>query len=411
MPALSYSQDFQYEFSGTLIEQPTYLDIKSDNLLNPDREIIDFSHWVNRFYVDLNLDASYSNFSLKSKYRPEIFSQEGTSDILSIFDDFYLDISLRDNTFLYLGKRNIRDGVAIGFNPTDFLGEDKEVDFIKREEERRIERRGNYLVGIDTFLKNITLSFLYSPRINGLQEQRNRYLFKSNFFLESYDTDISLHLYDATTPGIGFNVSTTIGRALVMYTETAFRRGSPRDTVKVSERDTKNIMPDKFKIVNRTDFNNIYPHIVAGGHYTFKDGTNIICEYYYNGDGFNGKEASRFRNFVKESNDNFKQNYFKEIMRFNLLQANEIIKFREYRRNYLFARISNPNIKEKIDGASAFIFNLDDGSFLVNPTIDYKISENTTIGFSSISFFGNKDAEFGLTPWNSSFSLIYKYYF
>ncbi len=403
----AHAQEFTYEIKGEIIEQPTYRLLREDTLLNPEGRIIKFSEWRNRFYSNIRFNLHYKDIGFISKFRPTISAEEGKSDIKNIVDDAYFDIKLGGRFFLYGGKKNIRDGVGFGSNPTDFLGEGKEVDFTKREEERRAEREGNYLFGVDTFYKNVTLIAIFAPRINNLQDESNRVLLKANLLIDSINTDMSLHYFYGDIPGVGFNISTTMSDELVLYTETAFRWGSNRKSVKLISEGAPNIYE-----INGPDVSErVYPHVVIGGHYTFKNGTNIICEYIYNGDGYNGKEWDDIKNFVKYNNAEYKRGYLKDVALSNLLVSNKIISFREVRRNYIFARLNNPEILAKTDGAIVLILNADDKSFLINPSVDYKLKANTTIGLSALIFAGKNDTEFGMVPWKSEISMVFKFYF
>ena len=96
----------------------------------------------------------------------------------------------------------------------------------------------------------------------------------------------------------------------------------------------------------------------------------------------------------------------------NLGLANEeIIKFREMRRNYFFFRISNSTLFENIDSQLVFDLNADDMSFLTFVSIDYKVGMDTVVGLSSNMFFGEDDSEFGMMYWDYDISLIIKYFF
>jgi len=406
MPVIAHGGDFDYKFNGKIIEQFTYYHLKKDYFLNPNHGLLDISPWKNRFYAGINLDLMRQDTRFISKFRPTLLSDDNKTVLRTIIDDLYIDQGITDKFFLTVGKRNIRDGVALGTNPTDFLGEGKEVDFTKREEERRIEREGNYLVGLDAFYKNVAWTAIFAPRIKHWQKEEDRVLLKANYFLESVDVDMSLHYFNADISGIGFNVSHTANDNLVLYTEAAFRQGSDKKKVRLISTGS----PNSYAISNMDD-KEIFAHIATGGHYTFQNGINIICEYIYNGDGYNQRDWDEFKEFVVYSGDQFKKGLFLNSITTNLLEANQIIKFGQMRKNYLFTRVSNPSIFNKIDGSLVLFINLDDSSFIVNPSLDYKINQDSTLGLSSNIFAGNKTKEFGMMHWDKDVTLIYKHYF
>ena len=95
----------------------------------------------------------------------------------------------------------------------------------------------------------------------------------------------------------------------------------------------------------------------------------------------------------------------------NLLQANQIVTFRQMRRNYLFTRVSNPSIFNKIDAAFVTFLSLDDSSLILNPSLEYKVNEKSAVGLSSDIFLGGKTKEFGMMHWGQDVTLTYKHYF
>lgn len=404
---LCSAQDVTYQLNGKMIEQATSYQRKKDYLLNPNRALLDISPWKNRFYADISLDVKYKDTTkLVSKFRPTLVSDDNKTSFRNKIDDLYLDQRFQDKFFFYVGKKNVRDGVALGVNPTDFLGENKAVDFTKREEDRRLEREGNYLLGLDVFYKDITWTVVWAPQLEDWQKQKDRILVKASYFLEPLNTDMSLHYFNGDIPGIGLNVSHTVNDNLIVYTESAFRKGSDQKIVKLRNQGS----PNDYSVDNR-DNSEIFSHIATGGHYTFNNGLNIICEYIYNGSGYNQKEWDQFEGFVTYSYDQFKKGFFLDSVSANLSQANQIMTFRQTRKNYLFTRVSHPSVFSKIDSAVVLFVNLDDSSFLVNPSLDYKINDNSAVALSSNIFVGGKTAEFGMMHWAEDVTLMYKHYF
>ncbi len=412
-PPQAYSEDLSYELSGIIYLQPSYFFLKDDNFLNPDNDVLDFSAWTNRFYGRIAFNVYYDKFKFISQTRPTIFSEDGEADEFDfITDDAYLDVEFEEGYFVYVGKRNMRDVVAYGANPTDFLGENKKVDFTKREEERRVERKGNYLIGGEAFLRNITLSATYAPKLNNWQKEKDRVLLKGNYFAEDINTDMTLHLFYGDVPGVGFDISSTVSDNLVLHTENAVRWGSEKYEISAVNGVSPGA-PDilKYEITKLDNDSKAYPHIVVGGSYTFGDGSNLICEYIHNGSGYNNSEWEEFTDYVKSNHNAFRDNFFPGVAMGNLAGANEIIKFREMRQNYVFVRLSNSTLIENVDGQLVFLGNADDLSYLVFPSIDYKLGANIVLGMSATVYAGQDDSEFGMLYWSSELNFVGRYYF
>jgi hypothetical protein len=406
----SYSQEFGYDLSGVIYEQPAYYFIDHGNLLNPNNEILDLPKLTNKTWGKINLNLNYDIFKFNTQFRPTLFFQEGASDKFDFYtDEAYLDMNFGNKVFLYAGKRNFVEGVTYGAYPTDFLGQFKKLDYSLREEERRVQREGNYLVGGDVFFKNITLSALYAPKIDRWQDEKDRVLLKGKLLVESINTDMAVHLFYGDIPGVGLDISSTVSDNLVLYTGSALRRGSQKlDIIVTSEGDNNN--PRTFKFIP-PDNHKVYPKIVVGGSYTFGDGTNLIAEYIYNGDGYSKGDWKQFKEFVKYNNESYKNNFFQGLAVSNLVSGSSIMKIREMRKNYAFFRLSNSKLIENLDSQLVFQVGLNDGSFLLYPSIDYKVTKNLVAGIYSTIYGGKRDSEFGMHYWHADVGLLFKYFF
>jgi hypothetical protein len=411
---LAHANEFSYTFDGIIYEQPTYFFINDDNLINPDNDILELSDWINRLYGRVNLNLKYKNAQFISQFRPTLTSDEDETDGEFITDDAYLDLNIyKEGYFLYCGKRNIRDVVAYGANPTDFLGEGKDVDYTKREEERRVERQGNYMVGLDSFFPNTRISAIFAPEFDWddvSQKEDDRFLLRANYFAEEINTDMTLHLFQGEIPGIGFDVSSTVSDQLILYTENSLRWGSNKYEIKLT-REGDAYTPREYEVTDPDDDDDVYANIVIGGSYTFDNGTNLILEYIYNGDGYDSGEWDNIVDFTKYHNDLYKSGAYTDLAKGNLAMVNsDIMKIREMRKNYIFCRVSNSKILENTDAQIVLQLNADDMSYLITPIVDYKITNNFVVGISATIFRGDDDSEFGMMYWGADASLVLRYY-
>lgn len=405
----SYSQEFGYQFDNVIYEQPAYYWVEKGNLLNPGNEILKLPDWTNKTWDKINLNFYYDILRFNTQFRPTLFFQEGESGKAHFYtDEAYLDGRLGNKLFLYAGKRNLVEGVTYGVYPTDFMGQFKKIDFSLREEERRVQRQGNYLVGGDTFFKNITLSALYAPKIDRWQDEKDRVLLKGKLLVESINTDMALHLFYGDIPGIGLDVSSTVSDNLVLFTGSALRRGSQKPTITVTSMGSDTI-PRIFKFTS-PDKDKEYPQIVVGGSYTFKDGTNLIAEYIYNGDGYTEGEWKQFRDFVRYNNKSYLNNFFRDLAAGNLASGVSIMQFGQMRKNYAFLRISNNTAIKDLDGQFVVSANLNDGSWLNYFSIDYTITKSLIAGIYGLVNFGKKDTEYGM-QYANTVGLLIRYFF
>jgi hypothetical protein len=403
-----FSQEFGYEFNNVIYEQPAYYRIKKNNLLNPRNDLLELEQWTNKLWDKINLNFYYDILRLNTQFRPTLLLSDSNPNTHFYTDEIYLDAHFGKSLFLYSGKRNFVEGVAFGFHPTDFLGQLKKVDYALREEERRVQREGNWLVGGDTFFKNITFSAIYAPHLGTFQDEQNRVLLKGRALFESINTDAALYLYYGDIPGLGLDVSSTVSKNLVLFTESALRRGSQRWTITQTSLATDTALatygftpPDKDKV---------YAQVVVGGNYTFGDGTNLILEYIYNGDGYSGSGWNQLTDFARYYNGAYNSNYFRKDAKENLARGTSIMQFGEMRKNYAFVRMSNNTAIKDVDGQLVVTTSLNDGSWFGYLSIDYTISKNLIAGIYGLVNFGKKDTEYGM-QYANTVGLLIRYFF
>lgn len=386
--------------SVTLFEQITYRNLKPDPILNPNQEILGFPKGINKLYAiaDYKSDVS-ETLRYQIRYRPIMESTRTETIFTGILDEAFFEWKQGQN-FIYAGKKNNKDGVGLSANPTDFLGENKVVDKTKREEDRRIQREGDILLGTDIFQNNMSYSVLVSPKIDSIQNE-NRYLLKANLLLEELQTDVSALYFSGSLSGIGLNLSTTLGDSFVIYTETAYRYGvAPKKYVTL----VNDATPRDYQIESRSGAIS-YVDSVLGGHYTFGDASTLIVEYYYHGGGYSSDEWNTISDFILYANRQYKSGFAPALMSGYLQQANALMNFGSMAQHYGFARYSKPSLFEDLDISFVVLANISDGSLLLNPYLTYHMGENSEIYLSTYLFSGTETAEFGLPNWNPEITM------
>jgi len=409
------SENFNLEFQGALINQSTYYQLKSDTLLNPDSKLALSPQWENKFYENSSINLTYKEwFNLGIKTRPvwTINNEEG-SNLENSVDDACVDIRFRDTSFLTIGKQNLQEGVGLSYNPTDFLAQEKEMDYSKREEERKKEREGDYLIRLEKITEGLTLSLLLAPRIDNLQKEGTRGIIKLYSLVGN--TDIAVSYLNGKLPKSGINLSSVIGSNIEFHTEAGLNKGSNRKFL----RKKKEVGPPNsgvygYEIYDPEEDDKVFTKALVGGHYTFCNKTNLIVEYFFNEDGYSQSEWDDFIGLVKDANLKFKEppaGFSNGLFAENLRLANACMTFRSLRKNYLFFRLSNPEIFNYYDGQLSMLLNIDDGSMAIMPSIDYKKFGDIVVRFGLNWFSGDPKSEFNLVPYTSEFQLGARYFF
>ncbi len=148
-----------------------------------------------------------------------------------------LSYTISPQTTLQFGRINIRNGVAVGFNPTDWFKDNSLVTADSAApSDRRRERLGVLAITGTATVGNTLLQFGYRPEVSASagsvvtdQDSIGLGLDRTNptdaFFIKAtpqFGGNLSVTgniLLDDGDPGLGFEVSGTIGDNLVLYGE------------------------------------------------------------------------------------------------------------------------------------------------------------------------------------------------
>ncbi len=404
-------ENVRVEWSGYVSEEPAYFRLRRDTPVNPRSKILTFPEWENRVVGNLNTTIAYQALKLVTKFRPTIEIQPAETDHAFPLDDLYLDFNLFKRAFVTVGVKNYQEGVGLAFNPTDFLAEKKKQEFTKREEERRADREGNLVAGIDLFLKNVTVGAIVAPRVNVIQEEKARAVLKVSTLFEAAKLDASVSYFVADRSGVGLNLSQTAGDRLELHAEVAGRWGSPRTQVRKIQEAIDTLRPALFEVRDLPDRDRVFTELVVGGSYTFSDGTNAIGEYYFVQDGYSGRQWDRVLELIEFSRSRFLDGAFGGLPGGNLLRANQLLTFRRLRQHYIFFRFHNAGLLENFDASISFLLNAEDRSFAVAPIIDFIRIKNLRVGVNGTILEGERHSEFGLAPFRARLSLLLRYLF
>jgi hypothetical protein len=175
-------------------------------------------------------------------------------------------------------------------------------------------------------------------------------------------------------PKLGLNLSSTIGENLEVHGEASLQKGTYRYYVNQTD-------PGYYEFIQkRRESEQFYPKVLVGGQYTFSDNTNLILEYYHNQEGYSSSEWRDYFEFLKLGGERYKDE--SRCVSY-LLLGNTYFNLTNFRQNYLFLRMSKPNIMDLFEISSNNIYNLDDASLLMNVKIDYQ-------GMQDLSVYGKR---------------------
>jgi hypothetical protein len=355
----------------------------------------------------LRARAPAGDSTIRTQLRLEIQDDLGGADDgatgRGYLDEAYLRVAATEWLFVEIGKRQIVNGVGLGFNPTDYWAERKTIDRTVDDETRRTEREGDVLAGFSYFFEGGSLQAYVAPRLgNRLQDESARFMIAYTRTLADLDADATAIVHGGSRPALGLNLSTTVNDALVAYSEASFRRGRDRAKVAVSsgaEGVAYAVEPDDARLTVAA---------LGGLQYTFGTGINVSAEYFRNGDGYSGKEADRIFALRRAASPGGPG-----AAAFGALQARtrELLSSRNLRRNYAFLRVGNIALSETGSLQLTTIRNLDDGSQFLRALAAFTVTDHDLLQASGDLFRGDPDAEYGLGATAARFLLLYRHHF
>lgn len=371
----------------------------------------------------LNGRLSTERHTVIAQLRPYMTTQwDPGSDHYSevAIDELYWDGRVLDDLTLTAGRKQIVNGVALGYNPTDFLSHEKQVTGSNlTDTERRGERKGDNLVGFAKFFDNSALqayalfpnSFTTDEHVRGLAMFSHR--------IQPLQTDYTLSAYWDDRLQVGLNVAATLSHSVTGYLEVALSQDRGRkiiDTGKTDMRSYSSIMgggsaippgmiPDRSVSYKWEKNSKAYEldnyDAVVGFKYTSEDlGISVNVEYWRSNTAFSDSEFDNIWDLVEQG-------------RISPGDAEEMFYANNNsQRDKLFLRVSEiPLIDDTLNLDQTFIYGLDDNSLFLRTSLNWQVSEAGTARLNVNHFNGNKRSEFGMVPQEWQVYTSYKYQF
>jgi len=403
------------EYYGSFVTRLVENKFRKDNPLNPGFRVFNLAECESKIYLNLSMNLSFNeNIKFALKTRPTWIKKENKEMGKNYFDNAYINFNLGKGLFLSVGKENLIEGVGFSYYPSDFFSEKKEIDFTLKEEEQSSDREGNYIVRSELLLENVTLTAIIAPEIDNLQEENTRAEFKFSTLV--YDTDLSISYFHSNYGRTGFNISKAVGQKFEVHSGAGLRFGSDRKYLrKKSEVGVPGSGIFEYEIYEPKEEGEVFLRALIGGHYTCENKTNYIVEYFYNQDGYDENEWEEFIEIVRDNSSkviSVPTGFSEDLFKFNLSLANSLMTYRYLRRHYLFARFWNPEIYNRFDVTCGILLNLEDKSFVILPTADYKlIKDFMMLRLGGAVFKGDGESEFGLSPMENYYYFETRFFF
>ncbi|HEX9022781.1 MAG TPA: hypothetical protein VF799_02975 [Geobacteraceae bacterium] len=376
-------------------------------------------NWQNRTSLDLDCGWQIAE-KLRLNLSNRLNLLEGDTitfpsgeNLRNDFREGYLSWELLPRTFLEAGRINLKNGVALGYNPTDFFRSRATVSIASIDPSALRENRlGSLMVRAQKIFDNGAATLAFSPRVTDpsplLTEQKASFnpLFSQtngeNRFLATFSYNIAdlnpqaLLLIDRNGPRFGLNISRVITSSVVAYGEwSGGREATLTERAVAFGRDT-GTLPARVALLPQTETGRSFRNDLAvGASWTSSFNLTVNLEYHYHQGGFAGAD---FANWVA-------------LGRSNTGLSGELWFIRQYAgdrqeplmQHQFFLRADWQDvIPSKLNLGGVLFITPYDGSLLAQASAQYFVSRNWTVGLYLGGTGGGSATVYGSLPWSTS---------
>ncbi|HEV2678700.1 MAG TPA: hypothetical protein VGV37_29500 [Aliidongia sp.] len=342
----------------------------------------------------------------------------GHQNTINDFREGYVSWEALDRTYLDAGRINLKNGAAVGFNPTDFFKTRAVVDplsvdpTVLREDRlgtvmgfgERIWQGGTLMVAVAPKLTNPTAVYKstdlrsFDPSFDRTNAHA-RFMVKGSADLaEDFAPELLLY-HEADRTSVGTNLTRSVSQDVVVYAEWAGgTRSSLVDEALRYGRQTGTLPMNASSAIPESSISGFQSELSVGGSYTTESKITFNLEYHFNQAGFSRRDWNNW--FRAGSSPGARAAITRELW---------------YLRSYAAEQqepLSEHSVFLRADRVDAFVPNLEitgfinadlyDGSSLAQVTADYYLSNAWTVGGLVIADLGRAHSDFGSLPQTAS---------
>ena len=370
--------------------------------------------WEDRLLADVRLEFPIaSNAHAAYSGRLNVLAQDGLgfphrANANNDLRELYASIEPQPRSYLDAGRINLKSGVALGFNPTDFFKARAVVDPLTADPSSlRGDRLGTVMARAQHVGEASSWMAVYAPRVTapaalatdpdrgfnplwGRTNGNDRWLAKASMQLGDGVNPEVLAFHENGRWKAGFNIAESVGQGTVVYLEwSGGRRAGLIDEALGFGRETGTIPPTAPNLVAPASAVRFRSQAAIGASYTTESKVTFNLEYHYNGAG---------------------------VARVDSLPA---VRELAYVRAYAADRqepLQRDSVFVRADWVDAFVPHLEltgfvladahDGSALVQLEAEYARTDLWSFGVLAGGTTGSKRSNFGSLP--RSASLLFK---
>ena len=354
--------------------------------------------------------------------------------LLNDLREIFVSWSVCSNAFVDIGRINIKGGVAVGYNPTDYFKKDavSEKLFEQDPAELRENRIGVVAIRGQYLADNYSLSLAYAPELSlseeafwqdenvfglGLASLNKSRRLLTKFGLNVFDKTKTEFLFysEDDQSDIGVNISRGIGNRIIAYLEWS---GSHRlDVVSEAAKNFDAGGPnDEADFVLPTDMKKGFYHQVSVG-FSFSEDIDrtTYLEYHYNQAGLSSSDWDAWFNQGQLASEMLgnPDTIGPAMMRLGQLWSIRDGETEEpLSQHELFLRTEwNDSFMDNLDCYGILKIDLVTSGYFFQPKLEYQWSNAMWLTFTCNFNLGSTRSSYGSLPYFASSKIEFNYYF
>ena len=371
----------------------------------------------------LSLDASFEwkatatlRFSLSDRlnaFAGDTISLPSSGSLRNDLREAFASDEVASQTYLEVGRINLKNGPALGFNPTDFFKARTQVNLASIDPSAsKQDRLGVLMVEGQKLFDGGAFTVAFAPGVQratqlltgapasfdlllGQTNSSPRYLASLSYDIAGLSPQV-LAFHDAVGTHLGASLSRVMSNSVVMYAEWS---GVESDSLSrraiAFGKATGTIAPGAPVIPPSSSTEGFQNDVAVGGSWTNSSRITLNLEFDYHQSGFTRRDFDQWT-LLGQS---------------NRLRADELWFVRGYAtdqgeplmQQQIFVRLDWPDafVRDLNLGALSFI-NPFDRSTLVQLSAQYALSRHWTGGIYATDAFGASGQEKGSLPWSKN---------
>lgn len=342
-------------------------------------------------------------------------------DVINDLREAYISWRPADRYYLDAGRINLKSGIALGYNPTDFFKTRSVTEPLSNDPSAlREDRLGTVMLRAQGIWEGASLTFAYAPALhrpsaiyrndelpsfNPMFDRTNsqdRFLVKGSLDMGDDSAPEFLLYREAGETHLGANLSLGLGQSAVGYLEWSGARRADLITEALAYGRETGSLPAGAPSPLPSDANESFKSELAlGTSYTTADNITFNAEYLLNQAGFSGADWDHW--FAAGTQAAPQSPVIKELW---YIRGYARDQQQQSTRQAYFLRadwVDAFGIKLELSGF--MLVDAHDRSGIGQLSANYYLSDSWTLGALGIKYFGSRRSDFGSL--GSSYSLLF----